>query len=151
MLRLVISPDTGEGDLSRNADNSLVDDDGLETVVTILLWTDARADDDDGIGADEDRRGWWFDAFDEEQPGESTGSKIWTVLEREPLTDASLAKVQAFAREAIETLVTAGAARAVEAEAVRVGDDGAELRARIYKPDDINSPYAQTWELHFAV
>jgi phage gp46-like protein len=149
VIRLVLDPATGEGNLSRNADQSLVDDDGLETVLTVSLWTDAQAP-ADVLPPGEDRRGYWADRYDAEEPGLVTGSLIWTVLEYEPLTDAALARVQHYADEALAWMVAAGAADRIECTVERVAES-AQLTVRLYKPNQPNSPYTQTWELHFAV
>ncbi len=150
MIRLVLDPATREGNLSRNADQSLVDDDGLDTVMTISLFTDAQAP----VGLlppGADRRGYLFDRFDEEEPDLVTGSLIWTVTEFETLSEQSLASIRRHAEDATAWMIAARAASRIEYQTTRVGDDGAELIALVYKPNDTNSPYKRTWELKFAV
>jgi phage gp46-like protein len=150
MLRLVLTGPTFEGDLSQEDDGSLVDDDGLETVLTISLFTDAQAP-TDLVPLGEDRRGFWADKFDEDEPTLSIGSLIWTVTEYETLSDASLAKIKGYAEDATAWLVTDAVADRVVITCERNGDDGANLTAQVYKTNQPNSPYTQTWELYFAV
>jgi phage gp46-like protein len=150
VLRLVLDPANGEGNLSQESDGSLVDDDGLETVVTISLFTDAQAP--DGLLPDgEDRRGYWADKFDDEDSSLAIGSLIWTVTEYETLSTSSLGKIQQYAQDALAWLVTEQAADRVECSCTRNGDDGADLTVKVYKPNQPNSPYVETWRLYFAV
>jgi phage gp46-like protein len=150
VLRLVLDPANGEGNLSQESDGSLVDDDGLETVVTVSLFTDAQAS-EDLLPEGEDRRGYWADKFDDEDSVLSIGSLIWTVTEYETLTAASLGKIQQYAQDALAWMVDERAADRVECSCVRNGDDGADLVVKVYKPNQTNTPYVQTWRLYFAV
>lgn len=137
------------GNLVRADDGSLLDDDGLETVVTISLFTDARASEDE-VPAGTDRRGWWFDAYDPDEPGVSIGSKIW-LLENATMTAENLRLLERYAKDALEWMVAANAAEKIETEATRIAEDAASLTVRIHAPNDPASPYTYTWELHFGV
>lgn len=139
---------TREGDLQRNADGSLVDDDGLEAAITISLFTDARASADDGVGVDEDPRGYWGDAI-EEDPSIVTGSKLW-LCERLPLTDENLRKAEGWAKDATAWLVTAGVFSSIEFTATRTGAFSSDLSMTAIGPGR-TSPYSPTWEIHFAL
>jgi phage gp46-like protein len=146
-LRFVIKPLAREGDLSRSADGSLLTDDGIETVVMVSLFTDARATSDDGIGANEDLGGWWFDAYSD-TPGENTGSKLWT-LRNSTLSDETIRKLKTYCDEALAWMVEANAATSADTVVTRI-EDGASCVTTIYRPGD-NTPYVLNWEAFFAV
>lgn len=150
MIRLELDPATGEGNLSQAADKSLVENEGLETVLTVSLFTDAQAR-EGLLPPGEDRRGYWADRVDPDEPALVTGSLIWTVTEFEVLSDASCAKVAAYGTDALAWMIAAGAADRAECTCVRNGDDSADFTALVYKPNEPNSPYQKTWELKFAV
>lgn len=138
------------GDLARNDDGSFVDNDGLRTVVQNSLFTDALANPDE-VRTGEDRRGWWFDAYDQDQPGLSTGSKLWLIAERGLINTRTLAECAAEAERALAWMVDAGAASEVKATCERVEESDARLSVSINRPGDPASPYTYTWELHFGV
>ena len=137
-----------EADLERNADGSLYEDDGLETVVVISLFTDAKATVEDGLTPGDEPRGYWADVYDEEQ-GLNIGSKLW-LLEGATATDATLRQVESYASAALAWMIADGAADRIECIASRLGDEAANLDVNIYKPGT-GSPYQLTWELHFAL
>lgn len=95
------------------ASAGLAGDDGLETAVVLSLFTDRRAEPDDALpGRDDDRRGWWGDAFPD-VPGDRIGSRLW-LLGREKQTVATLVRAQHYAQEALAWLVADGIARSVD-------------------------------------
>lgn len=135
--------------LARDDDGSLIDDDGLETVATISLFTDALANPED-VPAGEDRRGYWLDAY-EDNPQERTGSRLW-LRQRQTITPQTLLDCEQDARDALAWMIEDGAASRIEAQCVRLDvENTAALNVQIYKPGDPNSPYELTWELHFAL
>lgn len=137
-----------EADLERNSDGSLYDDDGLETVVVISLFTDAKATVEDGLTPGDDPRGYWADAYDDEQ-GLNIGSKLW-LLEGSTATETTLRQVESYASAALQWMIDDKAADRIECVASRLGDEAAKLSVSIYKPGT-SSPYQETWELHFAL
>lgn len=98
---------------------ALLADDGLETAVVLSLFTDRVAE--DGEAPPAERRGWWADAY-ADIPGDLVGSRLW-LLWREKQTPQTLARAEAYAREALQWLVDDGVAGAVAvtAEWVRAG------------------------------
>jgi len=150
VIRLVIQTPTREGDVEQNADASLVDDDGLETVLDVSFFTDARATTEDGITQTEDRRGYWFDRFDDEDPDLNIGSKAWT-LERATLTDDVLRKYEEAFAESVQWALDDGVFSKVEISVTRNGDNGADLTVAVYRPTAPDSPYLKTWEDFLAV
>ncbi len=82
----------------------------LHTASLILLFTDARAAEDDKLPDDDgDRRGWWGDSVRlDGEPEAPMGSKIW-LYARSPLTEPVRAGIEDAARDALAVLVTQGA------------------------------------------
>lgn len=89
----------------------------LETAVVLSLFTWARAKDDDILpdgrpakSAQEARRGWWGNYEGERLHGvREIGSRLW-LLEREVQSEAVRNRAIAYAREALQWLVTDGVA-----------------------------------------
>lgn len=94
---IIWNNETGRGDIDITS-AGLRQDDGLETLVLQVLFTDARADDSDvlpdGTG---DKRGWIGDTF-ADQPW---GSKLW-LLDREKLTTDVRNKAVTYAQTALD-------------------------------------------------
>jgi len=151
MLRVTISASgyAREGDLEQLSDASLVDDDGLETVVTTSLFTDALATQDELTKYKLPQRGYWFDAYDTDA-NLNSGSKLW-LLEGQAITADALTFAKAACDDALAWMVTEGAASRVENTVTRLGDDGIAGETVVYQPSDPRSPYRLTWEAHFAV
>lgn len=149
-IRLAIQQSTGEGDAEANPDGSLVDDDGIETSVTISLHTDAKATAEELARYGKSQRGYWADAYDDESGVLNTGSKLW-LLEGALLTDETLATAQAYADEALAWMVEEGIASAVDTTVTRLGEQAVAGTTRITIPRDPRSPYLVTWERYFAL
>ena len=87
--------------------------DDLATAVVLSLFTDRRAEPDDGVpdGTD-DRRGWWGDGL-ADRP---LGSRLW-LLSRAKATRETRLRAIEYAQEALAWLVDDGVADAVEVDA----------------------------------
>lgn len=88
---------TGRGDVEITP-AGLRQDDGLETMVLQILFTDIRADDSDVLpdGTD-DLRGWVGDTFSDQ----AWGSKLW-LLDRSKLTTEVRNKAVTYAQTALD-------------------------------------------------
>jgi phage gp46-like protein len=135
----------GAADMSV-AENDLLADDGLETAVSLSLFTDARAEDGDVLPDDQqDRRGWWADDADDR-----FGSRLWLLARSKDTADV-LAKAPQYAREALAWMVTDGVAESVNATASRFtlegGASGLLLVPEIKRPgkDTVQFRYAYNW------
>lgn len=129
-------------------DGSLAVDDGLKTAIALSLFTDARARADDALPtADADPRGWWGNAFPQEDAlaDDELGSRLW-LLERSKTTADVVARARTYAAEALAWLVQDGIARSVEVETERQGDRIA-IGVMILRPGE-NQPtrYDFLWE-----
>lgn len=89
----------------------LVTDPGFSTFVLACLWTDRRADDDDGLPIEEDPRGYWAD-----REGDRWGSRLW-LLDRAKAVSATLSQGEAFCAEGLEVMKKLGMAASVTTKA----------------------------------
>lgn len=110
-------------------------DDGLETAVTLSLFTDAlcSAEEATRFGTT-DRRGWWADAY-ADVPGDRIGSRLW-LLAREKRLPATLERARAYATDALQWLVDDGVAASVAVTAELVGADILGLAVEITRRRD---------------
>lgn len=89
-------------------DISVVNDDfvkelGLETMVLVSLFSDARED-----SRDDDKRGWWGAAvIDKDRLAAPFGSKLW-LLAREKQTDETRVKIQEWCFDALRWMIEEG-------------------------------------------
>ena len=112
----------------------LATDDGLATAVTISLFSDARAAEDDVLPTgDGDRRGWWGDALIAE-PQDRIGSRLW-LLAREKRLATVLERARGYADSALAWLVSDGVAKAVRCSAEALARDTIALSVEIDRPD----------------
>lgn len=142
--------DLGSADFAIEA-NDLATDDGLETAVSLSLFTDRRAEDGDALpSGDADRRGWWGDDFPAVD-GDRMGSRLW-LLARSKQTPDVLERAREYAREALAWLVEDGVAASVDAtaEVVRTGFLG--LTVTVYRPSGQSTRfrYDYNWEAQAA-
>jgi len=128
----------GWDNASLSADIALTDagrlaaEDGLTTAVILSLFTDARARADDALpdGAAGDRRGWAADAF---APEDRWGSRLW-LLTREKQTEETRRRARDYAAEALDWLMPAGLATAVDVAAEWLDRGLLGLSVRIATP-----------------
>ena len=149
MLRYVIQKATRNGDLEQTSDNSLVEDEGFETVIAISFFTDARATADELAKYGKEQRGYWLDAFEEDLTL-NTGSKLW-LLAGAVINDENIATAKTFCDEALAWFVADGAALKIENTVERFDEDSIAGQTAIYRPTDPKSPYLMPWEAFFAV
>lgn len=82
----------------------LVADEGLETAISLSLFTDRRAEEGDILpDQDPDRRGWWGDNVPV-VPGDKFGSRLW-LLRRSKNTPETIARAEEYARESLQWLL----------------------------------------------
>lgn len=89
---------------------------GLATQVLICLMTDRRVEDSELRDGDENR-GWIGDSFDRMSGEGELGSKLW-LLRRSSLYEGIELVAEAYAKEALQTLIDQGACVRVDAVAV---------------------------------
>lgn len=126
-------------------DHDLATDEGLETAILISLFTDRRAGAGDVLpDGEEDRRGWWGDAFG--VPGDLIGSRLW-LLDRSTQSAANLATAEEYAREALQWLIDDKVAEAVKVTASYPARGWRLLDVEVKRPglDSVHFKYHRTW------
>lgn len=131
MSMLALSPnEQGQIDLQSKPADRLT---WLENAVTISLFTDARADEDDEIpDGSTDRRGHWGDMFLEGET--SLGSKLW-LLKRQKVTQDVIRKARDYCVEALQWLVDENHLQAVNVTAQRGVIDRIDFQIDCQLPD----------------
>jgi len=139
-----------EGGLKFNLrlkDGDLERDEGLETAVSISLFSDQRITDEELPQGEESKKGWWGDMFPDIDR-DQIGSKIWT-LARSKRTLETLRRTEDYAKEALAWLIEDGIASTVSAVASFEGDVSAgkwRLDVSITKPNGTQSKYQVLWD-----
>lgn len=114
---------------------------GLETPVLISLFTDRRARPSDDVPL---RRGWWGDAHSRVD-GDQIGSLLW-LLERHPLTPATLRRAEVFARDALQWLKDDGLAKSIAVTIEAQADGLMAIEVQIAHPD--GTVWSKIWDQH---
>jgi phage gp46-like protein len=129
-LRLfdIVRPIVVTFDLLQRPDNLIDEAQAFATAVIVALGTNRRANADDILPNDEsdtDRRGWWADTNAETiWNGWPIGSRLW-LLDRHKITDntarqgSTLARVDAYVREALQPFITQGMASRIDVTVTR--------------------------------
>ena len=150
MIRHVLQTSTREGDAETDSAGRLVEDEGLESFFTALLFTDARArpEELERYGK-KDNRGYWADVY--EDPTIVRGSKWW-LFEGVVITDARLVELKTYGEEATAVAIEQRIASKLEFTIERSSDqdDAISVALDVYRPGE-TSPYRLTWEAYFAV
>lgn len=140
---IIWNNETGRGDIEITS-AGLRQDDGLETLVLQVLFTDARADDSDvlpdGTG---DKRGWIGDTF-ADQPW---GSKLW-LLDREKLNTDVRNKAVTYAQTALDAHLKPDYARKIVVTGSIPQFQMLQLVLAITRPDgtEITMTINKRWE-----
>lgn len=143
--------DTDRGSLSIESDD-LLQDAGLQTAVTISLFTDARAEEHDILPDDGgSRRGHWADCLP--IPGTDDmgriGSKLW-LLRREKQMREVFNRAEEYARSALQWMVDYKIASKVEVRATPAIPGWLYLEIDIHRPDRrvVTYKYEYNWLEH---
>ncbi|GGC90261.1 phage GP46 family protein [Chelatococcus reniformis] len=154
-LVTIITPEAVTLDLLLTAAGELDTTQELATAVTVALGTDRLASPDDELPGldDNDRRGWWGDVDAETiHDGWPIGSRLW-LLARTAIRGvaarqgSTLAKAEAYAREALRPFVDRRIASKVDVVAERVGTDRIDIVATLHRGPlpAIQLRYADLW------
>lgn len=149
MLALAYSNTDQRGDLVRTTGN-LQTDEGLETAVTISLFTDARATAEDNIDAGSDPRGWWGAAFVFDDPAQQLGSRLWRAKALKANADG-LETLRTYAEECLAWLVEDGVAASVAASASFLKPGVALLEVQVVRPGKLARRWRGKWEMQLGL
>ncbi len=110
-------------------------DEGLETAISISLFSDRRVTDEELPELAESKRGWWGDLFPELE-GDKIGSRLWTLMREKRLVE-TLRRAEDYAKEALKWLLDDGI---VESIVVTAEFDGEPIEGRLFMQIDITRP-----------
>lgn len=134
-----------ETDLSLALDD-INTDEGLETAVSISLFTDRRASNDDVIpdGTD-NKRGCWIDSYPEVE-GDLIGSRLW-LLFREKTQQGVINRAKAFIAEALQWMMDDGVVSEIQTDARFMEREILQIILFIVRPggDEINLQFEINW------
>ncbi|MDR1308634.1 MAG: phage GP46 family protein [Deltaproteobacteria bacterium] len=130
--------EAGDFDLSI-VDGDLLGDEGLASAITVSLFTDRLAREDDPLpgampGQKADRRGWWGDLGRDDGRSSPIGSRLW-LLDREKELPETVNRAREYAAEALAWLEALGGSYTVEARDERPGRLALDVAAGLAGPD----------------
>ncbi len=99
-IKMVYNSDLMEYDVKING-SDLLREEGIETAVFMSLFTDRRAEVDDPLLNNGERKGWWGDAL--ETNGDKIGSRLWLLNNKTTVETIQLAKY--YIEEALQWLI----------------------------------------------
>lgn len=127
--------------------NDLSTDEGLQTAVTISLFTDRRVSADELPDGQSDQRGWWGDALNENN--DKIGSKLW-ILEREKITTEVFEDFKTYCEEALQWMIDDEIAESVVVTVERIDLYSISVVIEINRPQDERQRYRfnYLWNAH---
>lgn len=149
MISLAYDNIAQRADLVRASGANLTTDEGLETAVTISLFTDARATVEDDVPEGADLRGWWGARYLDSTERE-LGSKLW-LLHRQKVSEETINQAVALAREALNWMVDDGVASDVRVTATKLRANILVLTVEIQRPRAAAKRWRNTWEVQLAL
>lgn len=126
----------GDGDLEGDA--------GLETAVTISLFSDRRVKDEELPAPQTDKKGWWGDMFPVVEQ-DKIGSRLW-LLNREKRLPETLRKAEDYSKEALNWLIEDGVASSINVTATYDDLKRLQLAILISKPSGRESRFQVLWD-----
>jgi phage gp46-like protein len=117
----------------------LTQDDGLETAVLLSLFSDRRALADDKLPTGDDRRGWWADAYADDEE-DHWGSRLW-LLSRSKQTTSVLRDAERYAQEALAWMVKDSVVQSVVCSAEIIRDSVLGLTVTMTRGSNMATKY----------
>lgn len=148
MLKLGWDNTAGAARLQKTSDGALAEDDGLETMVLLSLFTDAEASPAEIKAAGLfEQRGWWAEAGSLREPDRPRlGSKLW-LLAREKTRLLTLRRAEQYALEALAWMKDVGLASAIEVLATSPLTGWLYLEVTITRPGHLKTQWKKLWEV----
>ena len=125
-------------------DGDLESDEGLETAVSISLFTERRVSDEELPQGALSKKGWWgdmFPAIDQDK----IGSRLWT-LEREKVIPETARRAEDYVREALNWLLEDGVADSILATATYDTLKRLQISVTIVRPTGRDFKFAVIWD-----
>lgn len=122
----------------------LESDGGLQTAVTISLFTERRVTDEQLPELAESKKGWWGDMFPDIDQ-DKIGSRLWT-LEREKRTTETLRRYEDYSKEALKWLIDDGVASTISVAAAYDANGFLQGDIIILKPDGTETRFQVNWD-----
>lgn len=121
-------------------DDDFLGDEGLQTAVTVSLFTDRVARADDPLpeylpGHLSDRRGWWGDLSRENGRSRPIGSRLWLLFREKELAE-TVRRAEDYAKESLAWLPLMGGAFQAQAFDDRPGRLRIEIEASAPEPTE---------------
>lgn len=126
------------------ANGDLTGDNGLETAISISLFSDRRIGDEELPPLEKSKRGWWGDLFPEVDQ-DQIGSRLW-LLNREKRTQEVLRRAEDYTKEALNWLIEDGVASSVSAIASYDENKFLEIAVIITRPTGRTSRFQVLWD-----
>ena len=146
-VKLTQAPQTGLIDISIVKDDFEIEK-GLETMVLISLFSDARED-----ARTNDPRGWWGASVqNEDQLGAQFGSKLWLML-REKQTDENQVRIREWCLESLLWMIDLEIADTVDAEVSYPRESLVQIGIQISRGDrePMDFKYKFLWDGQYAL
>jgi len=130
-------------------------DAGLETAVSISLFTDRRASNDDVrlyeflADGTNDKRGCWIDSYPDID-GDLIGSRLW-LLFREKSQQGVINRAKEYITEALQWMLDDGVAKIIESDILFVDRETLLIKLFITRPsgDKVNLRFTLAWEINW--
>lgn len=121
----------------------LLADEGMETAITISLFSDKRAGSEELPPGVNEKRGWWGDTVSEVDQ-DKIGSKLW-LLEREKILPATANRAEEYVRDALEWLIEDGVALSIDVQA-GFEDKILVIKIEIVRSNGASQKYSVRWD-----
>jgi len=122
----------------------LKDDQGLETSVSISLFSDQRVTEDELGDLETDKKGWWADSISEIE-NDKIGSKLW-LLSRSKQSDSVLSDFEIYSAKALEWMTEDGLTKNISTSADYNDNGDLILDIEITKPDNKVIKISRVWD-----
>jgi len=122
----------------------LIADKGLETAVTISLFTNRRVSDEELPDLETDKMGWWADStLDQDQ--DQIGSRLWT-LNRAKATSETLRRSEELCIEALAWMKDDGIADEIGIKSEYNKNNNLIIGIEIVRPDEETERFSVLWD-----
>lgn len=119
-------------------------DNGLETAVSISLFTDGRVTEEELPVLETNKRGWWGDMFPEVDQ-DTIGSRLWT-LDRSKVNTETLRRSEELCKESLDWMIEDGLADAIIINSEYNESKQLIINIEITRPDEDTERFSVLWD-----